>query len=150
LSLVSAARAEKTSGMVLWDTVIDGRAYVQSLKEWHASSIASGAIPMRPRHHLDDTHTEILGYPFSAKLLDEITGINPLAIERAPADRILVVDAGDDAAAGPLREHLQRLGASVVVQNSAAPRVWRQEPYQAVIPHEVLTNIVAWIAEVFE
>lgn len=149
LALIATAQAEKTAGMVLWDPVIDGCTYVKSLKDWHASTVASGAIPVCPAHRLVETHTEILGYPFSAEMFDDITRMNPLDLGRAPADRTLVVSTGGIDDAGPLRDHLQGLGVSVAAQNSAAPQVWRQEPYQAVIPHDILTNIVTWIAEVF-
>jgi len=150
LSLISTAKVDRVAGLILWDPMIDGVAYVQSLKDWQAGTIASGAIPERPAHQLDDTHTEVLGYAFSAELLDEISRIDPLAIERAPADRILVLETGGESRTASLREHLQHLGASVDSQTGHAPQTWRQEPYQAVIPHAVLTRIVDWIAEVFE
>lgn len=148
LSMSAVAGNGAIDALVLWDPVLDGQAYLHDLTTWHADTLARGAIPKRPAHELDATHTEILGYPFSHALMEDIARVDPLAIRQAPAKHILVIEADSTAGTPRFREHLEQLGADADHLRIDGPQVWQEEPYQAVIPLQVLQAIVGWISKV--
>jgi len=143
MALLVGARRGCFDAMVLWNSVCDGAAYVRELQLWHESA-GGGADPNR-----DDGFAEIVGYAFNRSLLDDIAHVDPLALLRQPAKRILFVHTGDTDENDRLPACVQQLGAVVDRLRIPGPQLWLQEPYQAVIPHQALQSIVSWVTTVY-
>jgi pimeloyl-ACP methyl ester carboxylesterase len=143
LALLAGADAGDidTDGLVLWDPVLDGRAYLGELEAAqralrHNLGLSEGPAPV-----------ELLDHPLTDDLRGDIEGIEPLAIRRRPAGAVLLVggDAGDEAAR--LAARLGALGVTADRRRPAGPALWAQESAGTLVPHQALEAIASWVSE---
>jgi len=80
-----AAQIVRPRQLVMWDPIVDGRAYLAELAAQHESYMRDELGRSEPRIRSDGTPTEALGMPISAALAAEIAAID-LATVRPPAD----------------------------------------------------------------
>jgi len=147
LSMMAGAERGDIEGMVLWDPVLNGRAYIRELAILHRD---------RARHSLgkvnqdtaDERPTEILGFPLTDLMLADLQQINLLSIRQKPANRILVIASSEEASQGRLRAHLKSLNANVDYQNVPSPEIWI-EKNKTIVPNEILKAVVTWICPVY-
>ena len=144
LAMIVGAQRGDLDGMVLWNPVVDGPSYIRELQSWHKEVTGETHNTQR-----DDGCSEIVGYPFSATLMEQISRIDPLAISRKPANQILLLETGEAPDARQVRQRLENMDVHLEYQQTPGPQMWLLEPYQAVIPHQVLQIIVAWIVKVY-
>jgi len=109
--MVGAARGD-IGGMVIWDPVLCGTAYVEKLKMLHQKML--GFAHVKPKGDTrGDKPTEILGFPYMASLLIDIENLDLLSIEKKPADKVLVIQSDDEADQRPLRKNLEIMDVRV-------------------------------------
>lgn len=149
MALETAARRGDIDGVLLWNPVGSGADYARALRQWQAQSIAAGAIPAPPPHDETPSCTEILGYAYTPQLMSELEGHSLGPWTRPPARRVMVLDTNAQPQYVPLKTALEAAGCSVQLRHEPNPAVWVLEPYQAVIPHQVMQILVSWIAEVY-
>jgi pimeloyl-ACP methyl ester carboxylesterase len=149
LSMMFGSGREDIDGMVLWDPVVNGKAYVAELKLLHGEMLRRAQV--QPKHGADETQTEILGFPLTQELLTELESIDLATMPQKPANHLLVIESREKAGERPLIEHLQQLGAHVTYRYLPYPQfwVWREDLGEVLVPHYVLQSIVAWFAEVY-
>jgi hypothetical protein len=146
---MAGAEGEDLEGLVLWDPVINGRTYLEELIAFHQEWLRL-FLSMKLQDHPSSARlTELVGFPLTHSLRTALENISLLAMQQKPAPNILVVESREEACAGPLREHLQRLGAHLVYQHLATPPIWRELYCKPLVPHRLLQSIVSWMAEVF-
>jgi hypothetical protein len=117
-ALASSSIRTPPVGLVWWDAVVDGAAYLRSLDLAHRSGLEL-AFPIPPpgpplRMHIPDGR-EAMGFAVPAAFSDAIARIGPAAFEQARCERAtwLVTDTSRPPAAAPS-------GASVSVQHVPA------------------------------
>lgn len=140
LALMSGVERGDIDGIVLWDPVGDGRTYVDELTALHQRETKQrDASPVR---------TEVLGFPLTERMREELHGIDLLSIRRRPAAHVLLVDSHESAGKAELSGQLQRLGARVEYQRLPSPRIWIKEN-KTVVPHQALQCVASWISRTY-
>ena len=138
-----AAGRDDIESVVLWEPVVRGTEYVAELESTERNYLRR--ILPRPKAAIRNTpHLEVMGYPISDQLRDDIATIDLLGLERRIAQTVLVVDrpgcaCGEELAAGcgPELAHLQ----------IDAPKIWSRDGglEESLIPFDVVRGIVEWM-----
>jgi hypothetical protein len=147
LGAIAAAEHGNIEKLVAWEPVIHGKVYVAELFERHQERLHY--FLTNPADHIDASkgYTEVLGFAVTETFLDEIRGIDLLAIRPKPAHNILIVEQEPQDAVAQFKAHLDSLGAAVSYQQIDGPRIWVEDPDRGLVPHRVLRAIVKWILE---
>jgi len=138
--------------LVMWDPVIEGRAYLAELTTMHRTYMREeiGALDWedRLRFSPDGAPTEALGAPISEALASELGAID-LAAEGLPIDYVTVIGTADVPASARLR---RRLPASPTTRWLDLPdsAAWNSDDAlnAAVVPMDVVEAMVARVEEV--
>lgn len=148
LAMMAAAGRGDVDSLVLWDPVVNGRAYVEELSALHREMLRYSYV--EPRRDLEgDNQTEILGFPFTDSMMKDIEGIDLLEIRQKPANRILLMESHSGTNAGGLRDHLEEIHGRLEYRCIPSPRIWLEEPYTGLVPHRLLQSSISWISEVY-
>lgn len=149
MAALVAAQSDDIASLVLWDPVVKGGDYAQERLAMHKEWLNL----QRPRpapEELEADGGEVLGFPLTAAQREELAGIDLLALECLPAERVMVMTSRDQAAAPALQEHLIKLGGDCEFQ--AIPwEAWTQsgEAFDVLVPPaKIVQSIVDWIAKV--
>lgn len=70
LAGLTATRRPDVNSLVLWESVVDGKTYLDSLRKMHAEMLDLWVCKMKTTN--DSQHEEILGSLFSRRLIDEL------------------------------------------------------------------------------
>jgi len=148
--LVGASRSD-VDALVLWDPVLNGRAYLDELRRLHRGMLSYAHVRPDPRgeegREADAEGTEeILGFPLPAPLIADLDELDLLKIAERPARRALVIESNDVVDQTPLRELLARLGTRVDHQRFSNPHlwVWLEDFAKVHVPHQILQAAVSW------
>jgi pimeloyl-ACP methyl ester carboxylesterase len=148
LAMLVGAAGGNIDGLVLWDPVVHGAAYLAEITTLHQETLRY--FTSRPNCLVPEgPPTEILGFPLPDALRAELASLALLMVDQKPAQHILLIDSQADPRTGQLRDHLQRLGATVQYQHLPGPPLWVRDPYQALVPRPVLQAVGAWLAEAY-
>ena len=147
--MVGAERGD-IDGMVLWDPVVSGKAYIKELTTRHQAMLRYAHVKSK-RRITGEKPTEILGFPVTDFLVTDLENTDLLAIRERPANNILVIEGNEDAGLGRLREHLKSIDANVEYQHSPSPQLWNftENFGKVLVPHQILLSVVSWISEVY-
>jgi pimeloyl-ACP methyl ester carboxylesterase len=146
-TLVGAARLD-VDGLVLWDPVVDGRAYVDELRAWHRRRLDSFPVQLKRRPD-NGGPQEVLGFELTAPLLEGLAGIDLLATRARPARQVLIVESQRESALAPFGSHLVDLDTPVDHRFLPTPMIWIEDINKVLVPHEVLQAVVAWLVEAY-
>ena len=149
LSMIVGSGRGDIDGMVLWDPVVSGKACVEELQLLHREMLRRVHTHQKPR--ADEQHVEILGFPLTKGLLQDLESIDLSTIQQKPANHLLVIESQEKARERRLAEQLQQLDAHVTYRHLPCPQfwIWREDLGEALVPHQVLQAVVAWLAEVY-
>jgi len=135
--------------LVLWDPVVEGQRFVDELREQSAGHM----------HWMEETRGErpdsvpsygpldLLGFRFSAPLLDELSSLSLKSAQGDARGRVMILDDEADAATSELAALLQRRGADARYEQIEGPKVWMSEPHQGIVPHQSLKRVTDWLLE---
>lgn len=145
LALLAAGQVDDAAALVLWEPVLSGGAYLQSLEAQQAAWHRLMGLTIPPDG--GEPATELMGFPLPAAARARVEEIDLLAVDRCPAERVLLLmeeAAGVDGRR--LEERLARLGARVDRRHDSGPPVWlRQDGMdRAVVASAAVEGIVAW------
>jgi len=147
LATLAAAARGGVDGLVLWDPIPRGAPYLDGLVEQHAAwlrdSFAKG-------HASAGEATEILGFPVSTALRDDLRGLDLGQLSRCPAERVLAVDTPGGIGSGPALERMGALGAQVevcVVDELPSWTKQTDEVGNVAVPVRVIEAIVAGLGQ---
>jgi pimeloyl-ACP methyl ester carboxylesterase len=146
LSMMAGAERGDVEGLVLWDPVVDGRAYIREMTTVHQDVL--GPSFSRPKlGTTNGTATEILGFALAHSLLADLESIDLLAIRRRPAKSTLVLESDGGGGARGLSEYLKSTETRLEYQLLPGPRIWLPDREGGLlVPAPTLQSIVAWIA----
>ena len=143
LAALAAARRGDIERLVLWEPVVNGRAWVE---EGLASHRASRNGPLVRSTPARDGPVEMLGFPLTPALRAGIEAIDLRALPASPAVRVLVVQREPTREGDELCRQLSRLGTTVDHEHIAEPAIWlRRDMDQATVPPRTLDRVVAWL-----
>ncbi|MHB1133200.1 MAG: SDR family NAD(P)-dependent oxidoreductase, partial [Chloroflexota bacterium] len=147
LAMMFGAEQEMVDDLVLWEPIVSGPSYLAEIIARHEEAL--NYFTTRPKREKGDAGgNEVLGFALSEAMQAELAAIDLLSLSRRPANRALVLQRQLTPAARSLTEHLQVVGSQSVLRHVAAPEIWTEDPDKALVPHETLENIVAWLSEV--
>jgi len=155
LGATLAARAStreasaQVKNLVLWEPVTNGKRYVAEQLRDHRNWLRDLSLNP-PRGRRPSTGTELLGFPLSDRLRDEIESIDLLSSTEQKVSRALLIENDDLAGLAEFSDHMQKLGVECENQRIAAPRVWLNQagPDLALVPNDSLRCITSWIDKV--
>jgi pimeloyl-ACP methyl ester carboxylesterase len=145
---VAAARRQDVEALVLWDPIVSGEIYLQSLlSSKRKPPLTKGAIP-RPVEI--GGGYDILGFPLSARMAQEVKCIDLAAqIHSLPPNTLILVSERL-----PCHDSLQHaLGDQpdpyLIFELSPDPPMWIERSTNAgAVPVDVLNRIVNWLYRV--
>lgn len=148
LSMITGAERGDIEGLVLWDPVVNGGAYVHEMRTVHKELL--GHWPSEPRHGTNNgAYTDILGFPITPSAFAQLEKIDILTVRRKPANHTLVIESDENERNGGLREHLQRSGTLAEYQHLLSPRVWLPDSKGGLlVPILILQAVLSWISRV--
>jgi alpha/beta superfamily hydrolase len=147
--LVGAERGD-IAGLVLWEPVVSGRAYMEELTALHQQQLRP-YIAGQSCHSNVNRQVEILGFPLTHGLRTDLEKINLLAVRQKPANHAFLIEQHAEAGAGGLCEYLQNFDIHVDYQHILSPSIWIKDSgsNKGLVPRLLLQSVVSWIAEVF-
>ena len=145
-SLAATAASTRTDidSLVLWDPIASGSAYVEELEAMHREMVAHSYVDVQnplPGERL----TEVLGFPYSETLRDDLARIDLLKLKSKLANRVLVVESDPAGNTETLRGHLSAIGVQIEHQQVPGDAIWLEEPYKGLVPHKLLQAVVSWV-----
>lgn len=149
-ALAALAGAERggIDGIALWDPVTGGSDHIEDLKARHAKLLAflpKSAVEASAAAVVNEPMSEILGFEMGSQLYDSLRELDLLALKRAPARRMFLVESTAVSASGELAARLQSLGVQLEQQHLPDHEIWMAAPDKSVVPGQILQAIVTWI-----
>jgi uncharacterized protein len=147
LAAMAGAERGDIDAMVLWDAVVNGRAYLEDLILWHQETLRSSNAKPLPGSTAEQP-VELLGFPLTDDMLAALNRVDLLALQQKPAKHILVIADHTAVESRQLSTHLQRTDAQVEYRYLPSPQSWRESIYITPMSVQILQAIVTWIVEV--
>ena len=150
LSMMAGAERRDISGMVLWDPVLRGTAYVEKLKMSHQKMLRLAHVKEKGDAK-GEKSAEILGFPYTEALLTDIENLDLLSIEKKPADKVLVIQSNEETDLPQLQKNLESMRARVNSLHHPAPQIWIwiEDFGKVVVPYQILQSVVSWMCEAY-
>ena len=148
LGYLLAARRD-VDVLVLWQPVVEGRGFWREVlvqQEAHEAEYrwAQGESARRARK--PGTVREVLGFPYSSALVQELESLD-LCERPAPAvDRVLLLSNTGDADLNRLEACLKPVTAQLDRRVAEEKRLWMAEPYEMVVPQQSIKLVSDWIS----
>ncbi|MCH8150366.1 MAG: alpha/beta fold hydrolase [Planctomycetes bacterium] len=152
LALRFSAEQGDVDKLVLWDPIVEGKAYVEELAVQHAVWLR-GSFARPQMDGQGRAMTERLGFPLSDALIAELTELDFRSVAQKPARHVLVVDSGPEPAAQPLvdalrardcrveHQHMPSLGDSIKATGGQG------DVDENLVPVDVLQRMTTWLTE---
>jgi alpha/beta superfamily hydrolase len=150
LAMMAGANRGDIESIVVWDPVIDGAMYLSELRHQHDEWLR-GSFAKTQLDHKHGNHCEVLGFPMTDYMKEELTNINLLKLERKPANNVFIVASNEVMENMLLKEHLERINAKPGYEYISAPKVWIKNDNgtsKGLVPIPILKSIINWISTV--
>ena len=149
LALEAAGGRPDLKGLVLWEPILDGQAYISTLKRAHEDLLRNNAVldGYESRSLPHQCYAEYTGYPFSRKLFGQLSAIDLTAREsRLPGIPALVVGNTEKPALRAFAASNGN-GHAEFICAGESDAIWLKEDRQnkGLIPVRAVQNIVSWI-----
>ena len=148
LAARAAANRADVPFLVLWEPIVDGAPWVQSLRDLQNAWVAH-ETDQRPGARKAATPDEVCGHPLPPGLANQLSA-HHLCRESPPGvDRVLIIEESECDQMGALVQKLDESGSRVERRNLDGGRVWHREfdAEQAQVPRDLLVQIVDWASE---
>jgi esterase/lipase len=144
LALLNATQQAAVKRLVLWDPVLKGKAYLDGL-----ISLSEELLRFRPKPRKNERPEwpkDIIGFPMTQELYDDINGIDLISKLEMSAKNILIVETEKDGSQSGLKRALEDAGACVDLQHVDGPQIWEPTVDGSVqVPAAVLQTVTAWM-----
>ena len=153
LALQAARHAQGLRRLVLWEPILEGRAYIEELLAAHIDMLEVGFYDKDPawyaRSEGDDGPeiTEALGHRISSQLAAQLKGLRPTTLSAPAAIETQVFFRQEQA---PTLEWCKResaQGRKVTHETLDHPIIWTADPLpnQAIVPGDVTKRLIETI-----
>lgn len=147
LALTSAPRVDDLAGLVLWEPVVSGLAYLAELAARHDEALLR--FFAQPQDYRPVPHpTELLGFPIGEPLRASLGRLDLLAAKAPRARPTLLVESHGVPEQLALAERL-RPAAKFTHEHVPNFTVWTDDVDKGLVPSQVIAAIVAWLERVF-
>jgi len=138
------------SGMVLWDPIVTGRAYVEKLTRLHKKMLSFAHVKQKYDKKKEKV-VEILGFAYAESLLADIKKIDLLCLDRKPAENTLIIQSNEEIDQRQLRDNLENMHARIDCLHYPTPQLWTwiEDFGKVVVPYKILQSVVSWMCEVY-
>ena len=151
LALNAGARVEDLAGIVLWEPIVNGRDHLATLQRAHHELLANNAeLDGYERHQLPNCSAELIGFPITKELYDELAAIDLFATtpSRTMPDMLLLANSEKpqlEAYAAFLRKSEARLKYVIAGESD---RIWLKEDrrHKGIIPARAVQAIASWLS----
>lgn len=143
LAMLAAIRLGDVAGLVMWDPIHDGRAYLKELALAREQQRLAPRVPGRGAGEL----TEVLGFPFPVGLSAEFGDISLSRVQRCPAPHVLVIDSERPGGSEPVVQALTGLGARVDARHVPGAPPWAYNRTGPMANPGLLQSIATWANE---
>lgn len=152
IAMMAGSKRTDIDSIALWDPVIDGTTYLKELRhlhdEWLKRSFA------RPQLGPGDQKVrEILGFPVTDSMIEELVNMNLLTLGQKPANNILIIESDKVTENKWLRKCLKRIDVEPSYEYVPTPKIWIKKnngDNKGLVPTPILKSIVTWISEVHQ
>ncbi len=147
LALRAAPQVEELAGLVLWEPVVSGSAWLDELAKQHHAAIQRFHSP--PRSYVQSARpAELLGFPVGDRMRESLEKLDLMTVKAPRAKPMLLVDNHGGADQLALAAQLQ---ANSRFSHEHVPSfvVWTDDVDKGLVPSQVITAIVAWLERVF-
>lgn len=145
LAALAALGRSDITGLVLWEPVVSGAAYLEELTAWHQDKLWYFLSEVQAKQ--GDRPTELLGFALTDTMLSDLNALNLLSLPQPPAPLALLIESGAEESVQRLQRQLETLRVKADYQQVDGPRVWSDDPDKALVPQQVLQAIVNWMSE---
>jgi pimeloyl-ACP methyl ester carboxylesterase len=149
VALMAGAGRGDIPALVLWEPVVNGSEYVAQLRGLHRTWLR-GSFARASSGERSASTREMLGFPLTAALADELAAVDAFALGRKPADKVLVIAATRPRVGRCLCEYLAQLGAESHCAHIPGPDLWIRKvnlKQRGLVPPATLQRIVQWLCE---
>lgn len=146
LATLHATRHQDVAGLILWDPVVNGDRYVDTLISAHERWRRLQLWRTAPPPPADGTR-EIVGFLLSPRLEVGLRAIELGKLSRAPAARALLMSSSPQPDPDAFGDRLAALGMTVERQHVLWPEFWSEAPDLGDVlmpPARVLQAMIAW------
>jgi uncharacterized protein len=144
IAATAPVNSHRIRNLVLWDPVVSGASYIDSLREMHKSLLDRLEVFHKNREQ-QQFHgmEELLGFRYSDRMIAEIRSINLLEIAEFNAENIFIIISEQREEYDQLREHLQSLGLLKGYRVTSSSCEWDnlREIENALIANDMITAI---------
>jgi hypothetical protein len=144
ISATAPVKNHRVRNLVLWDPVVSGSLYIDSLREMHKSLLdrLKRLHRNRKNQHYSGME-ELIGFRYSDRMITEIESIKLLELMEFNAENVFLIVSEQREEYEQLKEHLQSLGLLKGYQLITSPAEWDNlyEIENALIANEVITAI---------
>jgi pimeloyl-ACP methyl ester carboxylesterase/acyl carrier protein len=147
---VAAARHD-VAGTVLWEPILDGPGYIAALRRAHHDLLDSNAVLDGYDHHEPpDCFVELVGFPFTKELHDELATINFLGEPKSGTmpDAMLLANSHKPALAEYASARANGHARLDYVAVNETDAIWLKADVQnkGVIPAQAIQAIASWLS----
>ena len=152
LAMMAGVSRGDIDSIVIWDPVINGATYLSELRHLHDEWLR-GSFAKTQQGHQHGNHSEVLGFPITDSMKEELTDINLLTLGEKPANNVFIVTSNEATENKLLGEHLERINAKPNYEYISAPKVWIKNDdgnSKGLVPIPILKSIINWISMVYK
>lgn len=133
--------------LLLWEPVLDGRAYLDALTAQHRTALRQ-SFGLVPKVFMRPPVNEALGFGMSDALVSGLRALTPSALEALRCADIVVIAPSRDARAAEFAAHCRAQGSSVRMQAFDHAFDWASEEAlnTALVPQEAVKLLATLIA----
>jgi pimeloyl-ACP methyl ester carboxylesterase len=146
LAMLTGAERGGLAGIILWDPVVNGPKYLAEVIAVQQEAVHSSTGERNGDSKDAGRLQELVGFPITATMREEIEHVDLLRVTRPPAAAALLVDSEEEPHQEPLRTHLEANGLRARYEHVPNPRPWTQNPYKMLLPNTIIQTVVAWIS----
>ena len=95
---------------------------------------------------------ELLGFPITDSMREELVKIKLLTFKHKPANNILIIESDKITENDWLKEHLKSMNVQMSYEYVPTPKIWLKNDgdNKGLVPTPMLKRIVAWISEIYK
>lgn len=148
LALQAATDCRHVESIILWEPVFDGRLYIKELVKVHENF--SNHVLGRKNWKLSRSGIpdEILGFPFTSQLKQDLEKINLDHLELSSNIKLLVLCNFDESNRANDSHHFVQKYPQTDFHVLADHLAWMEEVYKRLIPFNTIQYLVRWIGAV--
>lgn len=146
LSMMVGAERGDIENLALWDAVVSGRAYLEELVALHNEKFRFLRAKSKTRV-TGEGLAEMVGFALTDSMRRELGQMDLLAIQRKPANNILLIESGEQAGEERFRKHLESMNVRLTYRRIPDFQTWREAAHKVLTPNQILQALVSWISE---